>query len=126
MATKLSAGKLLEALETLGAVLEAKKEHYQLALIGGGALLLLGLIDRPTQDLDAVAIIEEGSWGSARPFPASLQAAIREVASALDLADNWLNSGAAMVLRTGLPEGFEDRVKVRRYGGLIVHLASRR
>ena len=47
--------QLDEALETLGAVLEMRREPYDLVLIGGGALLLLKLLDRPTQDLDIVA-----------------------------------------------------------------------
>jgi len=123
---KLTIGQLGEALETLGALLEDQDDQHELVLIGGGALLLLGVIDRPTEDLDVVARVDGGRWESARPLPSGLKQAIRDVASALDLPQNWLNSGAAMVLRVGLPDGFADRMETRCYGGLIVHLASRR
>jgi hypothetical protein len=122
---KLTVGQLDEALETLGALLQDEEEPYELVLIGGGALLLLGLIDRPTEDLDVVARVEGGRWETARPFPSALQHAIGEVASALDLPKSWLNNGPTMVLDVGLPDGFADRVETREYGALTVHLASR-
>lgn len=46
---------LEEALHALGQVLLARGEAYDVVVIGGGALLLLGLVARPTKDLDAVA-----------------------------------------------------------------------
>ncbi|MES2643419.1 MAG: DUF6036 family nucleotidyltransferase [Myxococcota bacterium] len=49
---------LQEALETLGALLASRGQHYDIVVIGGGALLLLGLIDRPTRDLDIVSRID--------------------------------------------------------------------
>ena len=121
----LTSVRLDEALRTLGALLLESGDEYELALIGGGALLLAGLIERPTEDLDAVARIEGGRWKGARPFPDRLADAIRDVADALDLPPNWLNSGAAMVWRHGLPDGFAQRVTTREFGGLVVHLASR-
>jgi len=50
---------LREALTILGQVLQDRGEAYDVVVIGGGALLLLGLIERPTKDLDAVARVEE-------------------------------------------------------------------
>lgn len=44
-----------EALTTLGELRSSRGHAYQLAAIGGGALLLLGYFDRPTKDLDIVA-----------------------------------------------------------------------
>ena len=42
---------LEEALSTLGQLLQDRGEAYDVVVIGGGALLLLGLIVRPTKDL---------------------------------------------------------------------------
>jgi hypothetical protein len=36
-----------------------------------------------------------------------------------------VNSGPASLLETGLPEGFKDRLIVRKYEGLTIHFASR-
>jgi len=122
---KLSVAQLQEALESLGALLEDAGHPHELVLIGGGALLLLGLIDRPTEDLDAVARVEDGTWEGARPFPPVLQGAIEDVAAALGIPPTWLNSGPTMVLKVGLPTGFAERVETRQYGALTLRLASR-
>jgi len=53
--------RLDEALRTLGEVLEARGLTYEIVAIGGSALMLLGLIGRPTRDLDAPALVEDGS-----------------------------------------------------------------
>ena len=50
-----------EALRTLDEVLEARGLTYEIVAIGGSALMLLGLIGRPTRDLDALALVEDGS-----------------------------------------------------------------
>jgi hypothetical protein len=39
----------------IGAYLEDRGESLEVVGIGGSALLLLGMIERPTQDLDLVA-----------------------------------------------------------------------
>ncbi len=116
---------LQEALETLGTLLAARGLGYDIVLIGGGALLLLGLIERPTRDLDIVSRIEAGRWLEGEPMPEPLAIAIREVAAALDLDEHWLNAGPTDLLRFGLPDGFADRVVVQHYGSLTVRLAAR-
>ena len=115
---------LEEALTTLGQLLQDRGEAYDLVLIGGGALLLLGLIQRPTKDLDAVARVEEGRWLRAEPFPDGLTRAVVDVADALGLEDDWLNSGPAGLVDLGLPSGCEERAVVRSYGTLTIRLAS--
>ncbi len=121
----MSDADLDDALAVLGALLQDRGQAYEIVLIGGGALLLQGLLDRPTKDLDMVARVEGGTWIEAEPLPAPLQSAIAEVAAALDLPDKWLNAGPTLLMRFGLPEGFPDRTTRRAWGSLVVHLAAR-
>lgn len=117
---------LLErALETLGSLLERRRLAYEIVVIGGGALLLHGIIDRPTKDLDVLALVRHGVYESAQPLPGDLEQAVSDVAVVLRLAPDWLNAGPAAQLSSGLPEGFEGRVDTRTYGTLVVHIAGR-
>lgn len=116
---------LEEALNVLGARLQAKGLTYDLVAIGGGSLLLRQLGIRPTQDLDVIAVVEAGSWRKADPLPRPLVEEVSLVAEAMGLDPRWLNSAAASVMDNGLPEGFGDRVEVRRYGGLNLRVAGR-
>ena len=113
------------ALEVLGSYLSDKGLKYELAAIGGGALLLLGRIIRPTKDLDIVALKNGNDLISANPLPAPLLAAIKEVGLALKLPKDWINSAPADLWKMGLPEGFQDRLDPIYYGGLTLYCASR-
>lgn len=113
------------ALEVLGSYLLDKGLKYEVVAIGGGALLLLGCIIRPTKDLDLVAIVEGNELISARPLPAPLLAAIREVGAALKLPEDWINSAPADLWKMGLPEGFQERLNPIYFGGLTLYCASR-
>lgn len=116
---------LEEALRTLGAVLQQRGTPYSILVIGGGSLLLLQLIDRPTGDLDVVGLAEQGVYRKIETLPAPLATAAAQVARALELADTWLNTGPASLMDLGLPSGWEDRISVRTYGALEVHISSR-
>jgi hypothetical protein len=120
-----SGSSLEGALGALGELLESREVEYRLAVVGGGAMLLLGLLDRPTNDLDLVAQVDDGGTAGVEPLPPALREAIVDVARALDLPDNWLNPGPASLLDLGLPEGFLERAHVRRYGSLEILLADR-
>src|SRR5438105_1340925 len=87
--------------------------------------MLLGLINRPTRDLDLAALISNGDYIKADPLPPQLAEAAADVANALGLPTNWLNPGPTSMVDTGFPEGFAGRVEVRRYGGLTLNIASR-
>jgi len=117
--------ELEEALETLGAVLEGRGLSHGLLVAGGSSLLLLGLISRPTADLDVIGLAEHGTYVKADQLPPTLTRAVSDVAATLELAPTWLNNGPAPLMDLGLPEGFEGRVECRRYGTLEVHIPAR-
>ncbi len=117
---------LENALVMLGQRLTRSKQYYELVAIGGASLVLLGYIDRTTKDLDLVALMEEGRLISAKPLPKSLLKEIAAVGTALEIGEHWVNGGPTSLLEAGLPEGFEERLVIRRYSGLTIHFASRR
>jgi len=96
-------GSLREALTVLGEILNDRGLAHDIVVVGGGALLLSGHIDRPTKDLDVVARVENDKWTLAEPMPADLVEAVKDVAAALDLAPDWLNAGPTSLLEGGLP-----------------------
>lgn len=119
-----AADRLLNA---LGEQLEVDGHEYGLVVIGGSALLALGLIARSTQDVDVVALSESGGLTEALPLPGPLIDARDRVARDFDLPEDWLNSQAAAdMLRLGLPDGFVTRLERKDYGtALTVYYASR-
>jgi hypothetical protein len=116
---------LRTALATLGDVLAERQTPFEIVVIGGGGLQLLGLIVRPTKDLDVLALVVDDAYRTAKPLPQPLLAAVGDVATALALAPDWLNSGPTAQLQMGLPDGFAERVTLESFGALTVHLAGR-
>jgi len=110
---------LAEQLASLGAA-------YEIIVIGGSALLALGLVDRPTKDVDVVALSEGGTVRSARPLPLELIEARDRVARDFGLPASWLNDGPAELVRFELPEGFLERVERRVYGPFLTVLFASR
>lgn len=119
------ADSLRQALALLGVLLTDRDLAFEIVAVGGGGLLLLGLIRRPTKDLDALAVVEAGEYKLARPMPQELREAVEDTASALNLARDWLNPGPTDQLKHGLPAGFRERTTRLEFGGLTVHLAAR-
>jgi hypothetical protein len=78
------ADSLRQALATLGALLADRDLAYEIV-----GLLLLGVIRRPTKDLDALALVEAGEYALARPLPSPLRTAIADTAGVLGLAEDW-------------------------------------
>ncbi len=121
-----SADATSELLLALGEQLAAHGERYTLAVVGGSALLALGLVSRATRDVDIVAVVDGHELLSAQPLPAALVDAAHTVARDFGLTNDWLNPGPTSRLDLGLPEGFEERALRRDFGpGLEVLFASR-
>jgi len=124
-ASMLTQDSLGAALAAVGDLLEEQKHLIEVVAIGGGSLLLLGLIERPTKDLDLVGLKVGEQVVKPVPLPAALSQAAEDIAKLMKLTPGWLNAGPASMLDLGLPEGFLGRTVRREYGGLVIHLASR-
>lgn len=123
ISTAEAAGKLLDA---LGEQLERLGASYELVVVGGSALLALGLVTRPTKDVDLVALRSDSSLAPASPLPPLLASARDRVARDFQLPADWLNDGPASLLDFGLPDGFMDRACREEHGpALTVWYASR-
>jgi Nucleotidyltransferase of unknown function (DUF6036) len=115
-----------ELFAALGEQLVAARARVELVVIGGSALLAVGLIDRPTRDVDIVALLAGETLVDPRPLPAALVAARDRVARDFNLPENWLNAAPSDLLTLGLPDGFVERVERHHYGdALTIYFASR-
>ncbi len=124
-ATTLSRANLTTILHALGDILARRNLAYELVLVGGANLLLRGVITRPTKDGDLIGQrIDGGRIVALTELPAALKQAVREVAAAYGLSEDWLNVGPASLMDLGLPQGFEDRLTPERFGSLTLWLAG--
>ena len=118
--------RILELLSALGERLALTRTPVELVVIGGSALTILGLVERPTRDVDVVALLNGGELRSAKPLPAAVVEARNAVAADFDVSEGWLNSGPGDLLQWGLPDGLVERLTSREFGSALrVHLASR-
>lgn len=115
-----------QLLAALGEQLASTGQHFDLVVIGGSALLALGVIDRATRDVDLLALRSGDELVVPDPLPPELATAAMRVSRDFGVSSDWLNTGPAALLTLGLPEGFVGRLEARSYGeALTVHLASR-
>ena len=115
-------GLLAALAEHLGAL----NQRVEMVVIGGAALQILGYVDRPTRDVDVVAILYGSVLREAQPLPEPLRHAAARVSRDFGLPKDWLNAGPTDLVRLGLPEGFLSRVHTRTFGpALSVHFADR-
>jgi hypothetical protein len=122
----MDAGQTDRLFSALSEQLAARGQRVELVVIGGSGLLALGLISRPTGDVDIVALLSGGALSKPRPLPPAVIEARDQVARDFNLPEDWLNAAPADLLDFGLPEGFVERLERRDYGdALTVHLASR-
>ena len=130
---------MLDSKEAIERVLRALAERLdlaqappiELAVCGGAALHVLGLMSRGvTRDVDAFALVRRR--GGRRilfkaPLPEHLMREAVIVAKDFGLAPDWLNSGPADLLDLGLPKGLAGRLRAVRYGKrLAIHYLARR
>lgn len=101
----------------------------ELLVCGGTALGLQGLIHRETLDVDVL-----GSWDSGlvevvyqEEFSEKVKSCIKRVAgNHSELPEDWVNLGPRKLIGEGLPVGFENRIKTKKYGKtLTIHLLAR-
>ncbi|MGO4248359.1 hypothetical protein AB4Y87_14190 [Paenarthrobacter sp. RAF54_2] len=81
---ELNAEQIRALLRELGRRLHAKGVHGDIKLVGGAALVLQGIGNRPTADINA-------SYAD----KAAVDALVDDMAAEYDLAPEWLNSNAA-------------------------------
>ena len=83
-AGELTGEQILALLHELAKRLAARGIHGDIKLVGGAALILQGLGNRPTADIDA-------SYAN----KATVNIIVAEMAEDYDLASDWLNSNAS-------------------------------
>lgn len=123
-----------QALAALGEWLEEEGgEPLGVVILGGTALILHGIVDRGTSDVDLLALadpVDRDQGGSPtirppEPLPRRLRDGIRRIARDFQLSEDWMNVGPAAQWKTGLPEGLVERLEWRRFGHLHAGLVSR-
>jgi len=121
-----TAERAAQLLDALGEQLDSADTAYELVVVGGSALLALGLITRPTKDVDVVALRSDLGLQPAKPLPEPLMVARDRVARDFQIPADWLNDGPASLLTFGLPDGFLSRARRADHGpALTVWYASR-
>lgn len=118
------------ALRAVGDLLKYEGEKVDIVILGGSAMILLGLVHRVTTDVDILALVDDTAPGVkllTRPdkLPDALIRAISRVAGDLGLRPDWMNTAPGGHWDTGLPPGLENRLEWRDFGNLRVGLVSR-
>lgn len=105
---ELTADQIRALLHELARRLRAPGSHGDIKLVGGAALILQGIANRPTADIDA-------SYAE----PTTVNALVAEVAADYDLAPGWLNSTASAFI----PDN-ATWVQLEQLDGLTVEAAD--
>jgi len=119
---------LVEALQAVGERLAYDGVTCTLVVVGGAALNLLGIVDRPTIDVDVLARVgDDGeTLQPPDPLPDALRRAVVAVARDRGLLETWVNTTVADQWRFGLPPGLGERLTWETFGGLRVGIVERR
>ena len=67
----------------------------EIVVCGGSALIATGLVQRTTQDLDIIALMDSGELLDSEPLPDYLLEAADKVGKMIHLPTGWLNNGPA-------------------------------
>lgn len=119
--------KLEHALRLLNEqMILSESPHTELIVCGGSALLAMHLVNRTTQDVDIVALMDSGEMITAEPLPQHLVRAAERVSEIMFLPKDRLNNGPASQFTMGLPPGFAARLQCEAVGEkLTIHYISR-
>jgi hypothetical protein len=118
-------------LNALGTVLEEQRlGPYDIVICGAMALLLQGMVDRPTRDIDGLGLVvdEGGSLELKKPLlDKEFYKAVERVGSLFHEGRLWFSTAATTLHDdTRLPKGLVERAQVRHYGSrLTIRLCSR-
>jgi hypothetical protein len=100
-----------------------------IVVCGGAALNVMGVLDRPTRDVDVIALASTGKGPlrlSEATFPEEVRRCVHEVAADFGESQAWLHCGPAEIFRKGLPQGMEQRLSREDIGSrLRVYWVSR-
>lgn len=104
-------------IEAFDVYLHDRQLRLEATIVGGSALVLLGVIDRQTRDVDVLA----------PPLPLAIADAARGFAQTMrgqgvGLQDDWLNNDP-MQLGDVLPSGWQGRVRSVFVGDAVVLMA---
>lgn len=92
-------------LEAFDVWLASRSLHLEAIVVGGSALALLGVTERPTRDVDILhPELSADVALAAREFAAHMRG------QGVELADDWLNNGP-MQLAEVLPSGWRLRIR---------------
>jgi hypothetical protein len=122
-----SAPRILAELELALTIESAQPARW--LVCGGVALALQGLTSRSTSDLDVIGSLSDIAFGVTPMdgFPTEvLRASDRVALSRPELQTRWVNLGASGLLRFGLPDGLERRVRVLVIGPQLTLLIPSR
>jgi hypothetical protein len=89
----------------------------EVAICGGTALNLSGLLERPTKDVDVL---------SPEKWPPELQKSVELTAARFGLKPDWMNPGPVDLLLMGLPHGYFERCETLRFQERLVYLITTR
>lgn len=109
-----------QALQGLGRDLAlAFANEIDLLVCGGAGLNALGLMGRPTRDVDVLAIIREGELSEGEELPDEVIQGVIKTARNFGLSPDWLNMEATSLLKLGLPKGILKRSHKKTYGPVL-------
>lgn len=116
-------------MKALNSQLKIINKRIELVVCGGSALAAIGLVNRTTNDVDVLGIVERSDSKliiNRASFPNWFKSSIEKVARDFNLPPNWINAGPTSLVDFGLPRGLEERLIGKRFGDyLTVHYISR-
>lgn len=92
-------------------------EPISIAICGGTALNLAGLLERPTKDVD---ILFPETW------PKELTEAVSITAQKFSLRNDWMNLGPVDLFRMGLPDKYFERCEKIQFHKNLTYLITSR